>query len=254
MTDAPDTDPTRGSGPADGVCIRQVALCTDDLWRDEKQVVAALDVAGVHRDPPNVFEMRNTVFAVGDTFLELVEPVADSAPTARFLARHGGPGGYMLILQVDDRGVARHRVEDLAVRVVFDAPPARHHGVEASALHLHPADTGGTLISLDTMDPPDGWAWGGRSWRQHVHTRVVDGIVGVELRSTAPDALAERLGRLVGRPVADDRTIALDGGTLRVVPGPPETPDRLTAVEVHATDRARAGTTLAVSGTEIRLT
>lgn len=238
----------------DQVRIRQVALCTDDVWRDEKQVIAALDVAGVHRDPPNRFAMTNTVFAVGDTFLELVQPVTDSAPTARFLARHGGPGGYMLILQVGDRDGARRRIDQLGVRVVFDSPPARHHGVEASALHLHPADTGGTLLSLDTMDPPEGWAWGGRSWRQHVHTGVVDRIVGVELRSAAPDELARRFGRLVGRPVDDDRTIHLDGGTVRVVPGPGSAPDQLTAVDVHATDRERTGRTVVISGTEIRFT
>jgi hypothetical protein len=244
MTNATDTDQAR---------IRQVALCTDDIWRDEKQVIGALDVAGVHRDPPNRFEMKNTVFAVGDTFLELVQPVTESAPTARFLANHGGPGGYMLILQVGNRNAARNRVDQLDVRVVFDSPSAHHHGVEASALHLHPADTGGTLISLDTMDPPEGWAWGGPSWRQHAHTHVVDSIVGVELRSGAPDELAERFGRLVGRPVEDDRTIHLDSGTVRVVPSPHAAPDQLTAVEMHATDREQAGRTVVISGTEIRL-
>ncbi|MFP4513920.1 MAG: VOC family protein [Acidimicrobiales bacterium] len=245
--------PRADRSPNDTVRIRQVALCTDDIWRDEKQLVAELDIAGVHRDPPNVFEMRNTVFAVGDTFLEILQPVADTAPSARFLAKHGGPGGYMLILQVGDRDAARERVDQMGVRVVYDAPPARHHGVEASALHLHPGDTGGTLISLDTMDPPEGWAWGGRAWQGHVHTGVVDGIVGAELRSADADALAERFGRLVGRAVGGDRTIELDGGVVRVVPGPDGSPDQLTAVEMHATDRGRAGETVVVSGTEIRL-
>ena len=50
--------------------IRQVALCTDDIWREEQAIVSTLGLAGVHRDPPNVFEMRNVVFAAGDTFLE----------------------------------------------------------------------------------------------------------------------------------------------------------------------------------------
>ncbi len=239
--------------PNDTVRIRQVALCTDDIWRDEKQLVTELDIAGVHRDPPNVFEMRNTVFAVGETFLEILQPVADTAPSARFLAKHGGPGGYMLLLQVGDREAARARVDALGVRVVFDAPLSRVHGVEASSLHLHPGDTGGTLISLDTMDPPDGWAWGGRAWQGHAHTGVVDGIVGVELRSADPDVLAERFGRLVGRQVGDDRTIELDGGVVRVVSGPDGSPDQLTAVEMRATDRTRVGETVVVSGTELRL-
>ncbi len=244
MTDTSSTDPVR---------IRQVALCTDDIWREEQQLVATLQIAGVHRDPPNVFEMRNTVFAVGDTFLEVLQPVAETAPSARFLAKHGGPGGYMLILQVGDRDAARARVDELGVRVVFDSPPARQHGVEASGLHLHPADTGGTLISLDTMDPPEGWAWGGRAWKGHVHTDVVDRIVGVELRSDDPDQLAERFGRLVDRPVGEDRTIGLDGGEVRVVEGPPGSSDQLTAIDVHATDRGRAGDTVVFAGTDIRL-
>src|SRR5262249_42878409 len=133
---------------------------------------------------------------------------------------HGGPRGYMLILQGGDRDAAPATVDRVGVRGGFDSPPPPHHGVEASALPLHPADTGGTPISLHTMDPPDGWAGGGRAWRQHVHTDVVDGIVGVELRSAAPDELADRFGLLVGRPVDDDRTILLDGGRVRVVPGP----------------------------------
>jgi hypothetical protein len=247
---SPDMSDTTSS---ESVRIRQVALCTDDIWRDEKQVIDALDVAGVHRDPPNMFEMRNTVFAVGDTFLEILQPVAETAPSARFLAKHGGPGGYMLILQVGDRDAARARVDELGVRVVFDSPPTRQHDVEASGLHLHPADTGGTLISLDTMDPPDGWAWGGRAWKGHAHTGVVDGIVGVELRSHDPDALADRFGRLAGRPVDADRTVALDGGVVRIVGGRDGAPDQLTVIDMHAVDRQRAGETVTISGTTIRL-
>jgi hypothetical protein len=72
--------------------IRQVALCTDDIWREEQLIVAELGVAAVHRDPPNVFEMRNTVFAVADTFLEVLQPESPSAPSARFLERRGGGG------------------------------------------------------------------------------------------------------------------------------------------------------------------
>lgn len=235
------------------VRLRQVALCTDDIWREEQLVVAELGIAGVHRDPPNVFEMRNTVFAAGDTFLEILQPTSDRAPSARFLASRGGPGGYMLLLQVDDLAVARRRVDALGIRVVFDAPAAMAHGVEASAIHLHPADTGGAIISMDQMSPADDWAWGGRAWRGHVHTDVVEGIVGAELSSADPGALAARLAKLVGRDEDPDRVIALDGGTVRVVDGEAGARDQLSAVEFRAADRGRAGTTTHIAGTTIRL-
>jgi len=244
------TDPPIDRSP---VRIRQIALCTDDIWREEQHIVAELGVAAVHRDPPNVFEMRNSVFAVGDTFLEVLQPESDDAPSARFLTRRGGPGGYMLIMQVDDLAAVRARVEALDIRVVHDAEPAQVHGVSAAALHLHPADTGGAIMSFDQMDPTDGWAWAGRSWRSHVHTDVVASIVGAELTAGDPDRLAARFGQLVGRPVAADRSIELDGGRVSVVRGPTGEPDRLSAIEMRATDAARVGTTHVIAGTEIVL-
>jgi catechol 2,3-dioxygenase-like lactoylglutathione lyase family enzyme len=237
--------------------IRQVALCTDDVWREEQEIVSTLGVAGVHRDPPNVFEMCNVVFAVGDTFLEVLQPTADSAPSATFLSKRGGPGGYMLILQVDDLDAARARVDALGIRIAYDEPPASHHGVEAAAIHLHPADTGGAIISLDRMDPVDGWAWAGRAWRGHVHTNVVERIVGVELRSSDVEAVATRFATLVDRPCsigdAGEWTIGLEDSIVRVVEGPSGERDQLTAVEMLATDRSTVGAVYVIAGTEIRL-
>lgn len=237
--------------------IRQVALCTDDIWREEQTIVSGLGVAGVHRDPPNVFEMRNVVFAVGDTFLEVLQPTTGTAPSATFLSKRGGPGGYMLIMQVDDLDAARARVEELGIRIVYDESPARHHGVEAAAMHLHPADTGGAIMSLDRMEPADGWAWAGRAWQGHVHRDVVERIVGVELRTADVEALATRFSSLVDRPcsIADDGawTVGLDDSVVRVVEGPAGERDQLVAVEMLAADRSTVGETHMISGTEIRL-
>lgn len=233
--------------------IRQVALCTDDIWREEQRLVRELGIAAVHRDPPNVFGMRNAVFAVGNTFLEVLQPEARDAPTARFLDRHDGPGGYMLILQVDDLESARARADALGVRIVHDQPTASIHGVSAAAIHLHPADTGGTLISFDQMDPADGWSWAGRSWQSHVHTEIIEAIVGVELRSHEPTRLAERFSLLVGRPLSSDGVVELEGGRVTFVGGPAGSPDVLSAVEVRTSIDHRVGTACSIAGTEIRL-
>ncbi|MFK7917975.1 MAG: VOC family protein [Ilumatobacter sp.] len=236
--------------------LRQVALCTDDIWREEQVIVAQLGVAAVHRDPPNVFDMRNAVFAVGDAFLEVLQPTTETAPSARFLHRRNGPGGYMVILQVDDLDAMRTVVLDHDVRIVYDQPAALHHGVEASAVHLHPADTGGAIMSFDRMDPADGWAWAGRAWQGHVHTHVVDQIVAVELASREPEALAARWAGLLDRghlPMASGHwSIELDQGRVDVVGSGIDGPDQLTAIEMRAVDRNRVGETVTVSGTEIR--
>ena len=59
------------------------------------------------------FGLRNAVFAIGDTFLEVVAPVRDDTTAGRYLERRGGDGGYMALFQVPDVADARRRVADL---------------------------------------------------------------------------------------------------------------------------------------------
>ena len=108
--------------------------------------------------------MYNSVIAVGNTFLEILQPERTSAPTQKFLNKQGGPGGYMLLLQVDDLDAARTRAEAAKVRVVMDAPKRKYHGVTGAVVHLHPADTGGVLTSFDGMEEWESRVWGGQAW------------------------------------------------------------------------------------------
>src|SRR4051812_23528470 len=94
--------------------LRQVALVARDLDAAVHEVTAVVDVDQPFADPGIAeFGLRNAVFAVGDTFLEVVSPARDGTTAGRFLEKRGGDGGYMAIFQVDDLGVARARVHDL---------------------------------------------------------------------------------------------------------------------------------------------
>ena len=55
-------------------------------------------------DDPGVgkYGVRNAVFPIGDTFLEVVSPKQPGTTAERLLQKRGGDGGYMVILQVDD--------------------------------------------------------------------------------------------------------------------------------------------------------
>ncbi len=234
--------------------IRQVAICAPDIRPVERAVEQALDITAAHRDKPGApIWMFNGVFPVGDTFLEILQPERSSAPTQKFLDKQGGAAGYMLLLQVDDIDRARARATAVGVRIAMDMPKRNYHGVTAQALHLHPGDTRGALTSFDWMENWEDWAWGGDAWRWHQRTDVVQGIVGAEIASADPDALAAHYALLLGRPVHDDNTIELDGGTLRFVAGAPGARDRLSGIDMTATDRARVGETVEVARTTIAL-
>ena len=238
----------------DKIRIRQIALCVPDIRPVERAVEQALDITPAHRDKPgSPIWMYNGVFPIGDTFLEILQPERPEAPTTKFLEKQGGPAGYMLILQVDDLDKARARAEAANVRVVWEIPTVKHHGINGGAIHLHPGDTGGVLTSLDWMKDPDSWAWAGPAWPWHTRTDVVSGIVAAEVSSTNPDAVASKFSELLGREIDEDRSIGLDGSRVRFVEGPAGSRDRLTGIDLKATDRDRVGETFEFARTVFKL-
>lgn len=234
--------------------IRQIAICAPDIQPLERDVEQTLDITPAHRDKPGApIWMFNGVFPVGNTFLEILQPERPEAPTQKFLEKQGGAAGYMLILQVDDLASARARAEAAGVRIVADMPAREYHGVKGAAIHLHPGDTGGALTSFDWMEDWDSWAWAGQAWPWHQRTDVVSGIVGAEISSADPDRVASRFSELLGRDVDDKRTITLEDSRIRFVMGEPGSRDRLTGIDMTATDRSRVGERFEFARTAVNL-
>jgi hypothetical protein len=233
--------------------IRQIAICAPDIWPVEQEVGRVLEITPAHRDKPGApIWMFNGVYPVGDTFLEILQPERDSAPTRKFLDKQGGAAGYMLILQVDDLAQARARAEAAGVRIVLEMPERDYHGVTGAAIHLHPGDTGGVLTSFDWMKEWDSWAWAGQAWPWHQRTDVVSRIVAAEVSSAEPDRVAARFAELTGRPLEADRSIALEDSRVRFSEGAPGSRDRLTGIDMTATDRSRVGEAHEFAGTIVR--
>ncbi len=134
--------------------LRQVALVARDLTSVEAEVQAALGVELCFRDPGVAeFGLHNALFPVGDTFVEVVSPQQEGTTAGRLLERRCGDGGYMVLVQVDDLGQARARLEAAGARLVYTA-----EGKTICGLHVHPRDVGGAIVSLDQSDPAQDWS------------------------------------------------------------------------------------------------
>lgn len=139
------------------------------------------------------FGLRNAVFAIGDTFLELVSPAQDGTAAGRLLERRGGDCGYMAMLQVEDVAAARERARRLGIREVFEVALD-----DISEAHLHPADIGGAIVSVSEPVPPSSWRWGGLDWRD----RSVPGSVrSLTVGVADPAAVGGRWREVAGGPV-----------------------------------------------------
>jgi hypothetical protein len=213
------------------------------------------------RDPGvAAFGLHNAVMPVGDAFLEVVSPVREDAAAARYLARRGGDAGYMVIVQSDDLATDRKRAQELGVRVVWEV--TLH---DIATIHLHPRDLGGAIVSLDEAHPPASWRWAGPDWREHVRTRTVRGLAGVEIGAGDPGAQAARWAEVLGRAHALRRAdagssidadagfeIGLEPGKIRFVPAQDVRRQGVVGVDVLAADPSRVGDELVLCGTRFR--
>jgi len=200
--------------------LRQIALVGRDLAACEADIRAILGLDYAYDDPGvGKFGLKNAVFPIGETFLEVVSPKQDGTTAGRLLEKRGGDGGYMVILQVRDIAEARARISATKARVVEQADL---QGGTVAMSHIHPRDVGGAILSVDFMHPWDRWEWGGPEWREHVRTDTSTAIVGAELQGEDPAAMARRWAEVLGRdPTQDGEAwrIGLDeGGELRFVP------------------------------------
>ncbi|HUK05995.1 MAG TPA: VOC family protein [Burkholderiales bacterium] len=199
--------------PARFLRLRQVCLVAADLEREAARLREALGVEECHRDP-NVarYGLRNVLFPVGSGFLEIVSPTRAGTAAGRFLERHGGRHGYMVILDCDDPERYRKRAEALGMRVANVIRHDAYLGVQ-----LHPKDTGAAMIEFNRTeggaDPMGPYAPAGPDWQRAVRRDVVRRLAAVEIESPDPGALAARWAGLLDRAVKG-RRIELDSGAI----------------------------------------
>lgn len=87
---------------------------------------------------------------VGNTKIELLEPLGEGSPVAAFLAKNPSGGMHHICHEVADIEAARESLVASGARVLGDGTPKiGAHG--KPVLFLHPKDFFGTLIELEEV-------------------------------------------------------------------------------------------------------
>jgi hypothetical protein len=212
---------------------------------------AALGLQEPFRDPGvGEFGLANTVFAIGDCFLEVISPTRADTAAGRYLARHGGDGGYMVIFDLEDLDGARSRAIELGVRVIWqiDLP-------DISGTHLHPADMRGAIVSLDRSQPYGTWRWGGPRWTGSTGAGAPGRVAAITVAVADPSAAAARWAEVLGVPVGgltQAPVLGLDGGEVRFTPAASEREEGLVEIAL-ALERELPGDASAVEIGGVRL-
>jgi methylmalonyl-CoA/ethylmalonyl-CoA epimerase len=87
-----------------------------------------------------------------NTKLELMTPLGENSPIAKFLAEHPAGGMHHICFEVPDLALAARTLTEGGARVLGGGEPKiGAHGLPV--LFLHPKDFDGTLIELEEVKP-----------------------------------------------------------------------------------------------------
>jgi methylmalonyl-CoA/ethylmalonyl-CoA epimerase len=147
-------DPQTGAGPQEKARnmhigrLNHVAIAVKDIakaagiYRDTLGAEISAPVAQPDHGVTTVFVL------LPNTKIELLEPLGEASPIAKFLERSPDGGIHHLCYEVDDIRSARDLLKAQGVRVLGDGEPKiGAHG--KPVLFLHPKDLCGTLIEIE---------------------------------------------------------------------------------------------------------
>jgi methylmalonyl-CoA/ethylmalonyl-CoA epimerase len=123
------------------IAVRDIAKAAG-VYRDTLGAEISAAVAQPEHGVTTVFVL------LPNTKIELLEPLGEGSPIAKFLERSPDGGIHHLCYEVEDIRSARDRLKAQGVRVLGDGEPKiGAHG--KPVLFLHPKDLCGTLIEIE---------------------------------------------------------------------------------------------------------
>ena len=130
--------------------LNHVAIAVKDLARSTALYRDTLG-ARVSEPLPQPEHGVTVVFVeLPNTKVELLEPLGDNSPIAKFLEKNSDGGMHHVCYEVEDIRAARDKLKQTRARVLGDGEPKiGAHG--KPVLFLHPKDFNGTLVELEQV-------------------------------------------------------------------------------------------------------
>ena len=127
--------------------IDHVGLAVRDLDAAIAFYGRTFDLQVVHQEVNEEQGVREAMLAVGDsgTCIQLLAPLSDDSPIAKFLDRHG-EGIQQVAYGVDDIDATSEELRARGMRLLYDEAKRGTAGTRIN--FIHPKDAGGVLVEL----------------------------------------------------------------------------------------------------------
>jgi methylmalonyl-CoA epimerase len=125
--------------------IDHVGIAVSDLDAAVEHYRRTLGLEPVHRERVEDQGVDEVLFAVGDSFIQLLGALGPETPVGRFLERRG-PGVHHIGFRVDRVADALRHLRAEGVRLIDEEPRPGSRGTTIA--FVHPEGMGGVLVEL----------------------------------------------------------------------------------------------------------
>jgi methylmalonyl-CoA/ethylmalonyl-CoA epimerase len=125
--------------------IDHVAIAVNDLDAAVAYYTDTFGAQVAHRETVERDGVEEALLAVADSYIQLVSPIRDDSPVAKFLERHG-EGLHHVGYRVTDCAKALDAVRAAGGTPIDEAPRPGSRGTTVA--FVHPKSSFGTLIEL----------------------------------------------------------------------------------------------------------
>ncbi|HEY3211827.1 MAG TPA: methylmalonyl-CoA epimerase [Actinomycetota bacterium] len=131
--------------------IDHVGIAVSDLREAVERYRRTFGIEPVHRERMDDQGVEEVLFAVGESFVQLLGALGPDTPVGRFLDKRG-PGVHHVGYRVANVADALEHLRAEGVGLIDEAPRPGSRGTTIA--FVHPKDTGGVLVEL--VEAPEG--------------------------------------------------------------------------------------------------
>ena len=121
-----------------GIATKQIEEALN-FWED------ALGLENVHTETVEDQKVRVAMLPIGESRIELLEPISDDSPISKFLEKRGG-GIHHIAVEVTDIEASLEQLKNKGMRLIDERPRVGAGGCLVA--FVHPSSANGVLLEL----------------------------------------------------------------------------------------------------------
>lgn len=126
-------------------CVDHVGIAVEDFEAAVERYRRVFGLEPVHREVVGSQGVEEVMFAVGESYIQLLGALGPDTRVGRFLAERG-PGVHHVAYRVDDLTAALAHLKAEGVPLIDELPRPGSRG--AKVAFVHPKGMGGVLVEL----------------------------------------------------------------------------------------------------------